>query len=365
MPEAPGTILFLSDRSPYGLSVARSILESRLRPRCVVIPSDRAWARVDARTAAARLAARHSATRIIRRTVEKARVMLEGGHTAVIDGGEPIRCLVLDPGVTAEMLRLQCTGTGIAWIAADEIRSSEFADRIRRESPGLILSAAFPLILPAGLLSIPVRGAINFHPSLLPRCRGCHPIYWTLATGETQGGVTAHYMTADVDAGDIVSQIPLPLSEQDDYGSLYRRAMAACPDLTRLVERFVLEGDGKRIPQDEQRATHFHEDTEEDHRIHWAGRSPAEIASLTRTGEAFTMVRGERMGVLKASELRLMIKEKRLSRPGRLISINEDTMVVSASGGPVVISLVTWRGRMHHAGTLARALGLKRDTVFG
>src|SRR4029434_4779522 len=100
---------------------------------------------------------------------------------------------------------------------------------------GLILCSAYPLILPESLLKRPVRGSINFHPSLLPRCRGCHPIYWTLASGETQGGVTAHYMTTEVDAGDIVAQIPLPLTEDDDYGSLYNRAMATSADLTLTV----------------------------------------------------------------------------------------------------------------------------------
>jgi len=328
-----------------------------------VVPTDNAWKRVDARTLAAQEAARQTTTRLIRRAMARARGLLEAG-TPVVEGGEPVKCLVLEPGLTVEALKRVCADLGIDWVAADGIRSSAFEGSIRRAAPGLILSAAFPLILPDRLLSIPERGAINFHPSLLPRCRGCHPIFWTLASGETQGGVTAHYMTADVDAGEIVSQIPLPLSEDDDYGSLYRRAMAASFDLTRLVERFVIDGDGRAIPQDPVRATRFHEDTEEDHRIHWSGRSPAEIAALARTGEAFTTVRGERMGVLKAAELRLMIKEKRLSRPGRLISINEDTMVISSSGGPVVVSLVTWRGRRHHAGTLARALGLRRAEAF-
>lgn len=366
--EAPETILFLGERSPYGLSVARSLFASRLRPRCVVVPSARAWERIDAKTAAARRAARQTPARLIRRTVAKTRVLLEGGVPAVgAEGpvGEPIPPLVLDPGVLAGELESRCAAAGIGWIRADEVRSSDFTRRIRSESPGLIVSAAFPLILPESLLSIPAHGGINFHPSLLPRCRGCHPIFWTLASGETQGGVTAHRMTAEVDAGEIISQVPLPLSDEDDYGSLYRRAMAASDALTGMVERFVLEGGARAFPQDPERATRFHEDTEEDHRIHWSGRSPHEIVALARTGVAFTTVRGERMGVLKAAEMRPMMKEKRLSRPGRLIAIHEDTMVVSASGGPVVLSRVTWRGRQHAAGTLARALGLRRSEAFG
>jgi methionyl-tRNA formyltransferase len=284
---------------------------------------------------------------------------------ARIPGGEPLPTLVLDPGTTSEALEDACRAAGVEWDAVDEIRSQGFLARVRNARPNLILSAAFPLIFPRELLEIPALGAINFHPSLLPRCRGCHPIFWTLASGETQGGVTAHLMTEEVDAGDIVARIPLPLTEEDDYGSLYRRAMGAAAELVAMVERFVAAGAGKGEPQDHTRASTFHEDSEEDHRIRWRHMSSGEIVALTRTGEAFTTVRGERVGILKAREQHTIARERRAARPGLVLATTEATLLVSAAGGPVVIHQVAWRGMGYSAGRLARAIGVERGEVLG
>lgn len=352
--------LFLGDRSPYGLSVARALLGSRLRPRLVVVPSDRAHE-------AARRSARRRRLRGLPRRLRGGlgrRIRMAAPPASLAASGEPIQPLVLDPGITLEALQLACASAGVAWLHVDEIRSEKFARLIRQTGPDLILCAAFPLLLGKAVLAIPSVAAVNFHPSLLPRCRGCHPIFWTLASGETQGGVTAHFMTRQVDAGDIVAQIPLPLTEEDDYTSLYRRAMGASDGLVQLVESFFLSGLRRGIPQDRDRATYFHEDTEEDHRVRWGGLSPHEIAALARTGAAFTFVRGHRVGILKATEMRTVTRERRVSRPGRVIAVNEETLVVSAAGGAVAVHSVAWRGLKHRAGDLARAFGLRRGAVL-
>jgi methionyl-tRNA formyltransferase len=272
---------------------------------------------------------------------------------------------VLDPGTTPDLMAGVCRAAGVEWRATDEIRSGGFLSEVRGASPTLILSAAFPFIFPRELLDIPALGAVNFHPSLLPRCRGCHPIFWTLASGETQGGVTAHFMTEQVDAGDIIAQIPLELTHDDDYGSLYRRAMLASADLVGKVESFFIAGGGRGEPQDHARATRFHEDGEGDHRIHWAHHRAGEIVALTRTGEAFTTLRGERLGILKAREQRTVAPERRTGRPGRVIAVTEETLVLAAGGGAVVIHDVAWRGLGYRAGGLARAIGVMRGEVLG
>jgi methionyl-tRNA formyltransferase len=301
----------------------------------------------------------------MRRVVARTRRAMEPPMPREIPGGEPLPPLVLDPGVTSDQMAAVCRAAGVEWRATDEIRSGGFLAEVRRAAPSLILSAAFPFIFPRELLDIPAVGAINFHPSLLPRCRGCHPIFWTLASGETQGGVTAHFMTEQVDAGNIIAQIPLALTQDDDYGSLYRRAMVASADLVGKVESFLIAGAGRGEPQDHARATSFHEDGEEDHRIHWARHGAAEIVALTRTGEAFTTLRGVRLGILKAREQHTIARERRTARPGRVIAVVDETLVLAALGGPVVIHHVAWRGMGYRAGSLARAIAVRRGEVLG
>ena len=276
-------------------------------------------------------------------------------HTPrTVPGGEPAAEPDLDPGVTEAELRARCLGAGIVWLEVDEVRSEAFLSLVRASGAELLLSAAFPLVLPQKVLDAARRGAINFHPSLLPRCRGSHPIFWTLASGEREGGVTAHLMRREVDAGPIVAQLPLPLGDDDTYASVYRRAMAASPGLVAQVEAFLRAGQ-EPTAQDASQATRFPEDGEEDHALRWAEQSPGEVIALVRTGQAFTWLRGRRLGILRASVARGAAPE---GTPGRVLQVSAQGFLVQASGGAVEVAEVVWQGRAHRAGHLAEALRL-------
>jgi methionyl-tRNA formyltransferase len=344
--------------------VAAAVLGSSLPLRRVVVPSPAAYGRVLARSTGAGRSDALGPTELFRRALAGTPRALDGAAAPDPPGGVPIPPLVLDPGVTAGQLESACGAAGVEWQRVDEVSSAAFAASMRGDAT-LFLSAGFPMILPRRLLEIPSLGAVGFHASLLPRCRGCHPIFWTLASGETQGGVTAHFMTPEIDGGNIVAQIPIPLTEEDDYQSLYRRAMEGSRPLVAMVEAFFAAGGGPGAPQDPVRATCFHEDTESDHHINWAGRSPREIVALARTGEAFTIARGERLGVLRAVEVHNVARERRRAAAGSVLAVNDDALVVEASGGAVALRSLAWRGRRHGGGDLARALGLRRGEVLG
>ena len=67
------------------------------------------------------------------------------------------------------------------------------------------------------------RYALNFHPSLLPRHRGVAPLIWAIAEGDAKAGLTVHHIDADVDAGRIVMQRPLPIHRDDTGFSLHMK----------------------------------------------------------------------------------------------------------------------------------------------
>lgn len=349
-------VLFLGDHSAYGLSVARRLLESRFfEIRRVVTPSASVYDRFAARGAPRRGLLAHG----LRAALERARAKIHRTLAAAgpAPGGEPLTPLVLDPGTSAEALAAACADCGVRWERVDAIGTQDFRALLRDVGLDLFFCCAFPLIFRANLLALPSRGAVNFHPSLLPRCRGRHPIFWTLASGEPQGGVSAHFMTPEVDAGDIVAQIPLPLTEIDDYGALYRRAMDASAELVRLVETFFREPGSRGVPQDSARATYFHEDSDEDHHVKWDRMSPRAVAALARTGAAYTVLRGARLGVLEAKPVGEASAKP--ERPGRIVALSGEDLVVSASGGLVAVAAAGWFGRRHDAGELARKLGLR------
>jgi methionyl-tRNA formyltransferase len=127
---------------------------------------------------------------------------------------------------------------------------------LARLAPELLCVATFPFILKPDLLATASRGAINLHPSLLPRHRGVDPIFWTYFDGDAQGGVTVHWMDERVDAGDVIAQVPVPVERGLPMRELYARmSVAGAALLAESVAR-IEDGTATRSPQDESLATH-------------------------------------------------------------------------------------------------------------
>lgn len=87
----------------------------------------------------------------------------------------------------------------------------------------LYIVAAYGKIVPKKLLDIPKYGAINVHPSLLPKYRGASPIQTAILNGEEESGVTIMKMDEEVDHGDILSVKKISISEEDNYQTLSKK----------------------------------------------------------------------------------------------------------------------------------------------
>jgi len=106
----------------------------------------------------------------------------------------------------------------------------------RRFTPEITFSVYYRTILPAKVLDLAPKGSFNFHPSLLPRHKGCFSAVWAILDGDETAGVTCHRMVARADAGEIVDVIALPVADNDTGMTLhYKLADAA----VRLFERVL------------------------------------------------------------------------------------------------------------------------------
>ena len=74
-----------------------------------------------------------------------------------------------------------------------------------RIEPDLLLLACLPHVVGRATRETARLGALNLHPSALPRFRGPDPVFWQLRAGASRAGVTVHVATDDVDAGPIVA----------------------------------------------------------------------------------------------------------------------------------------------------------------
>jgi methionyl-tRNA formyltransferase len=104
------------------------------------------------------------------------------------------------------------------------VNDPNFIQSLRDRQVELLVSIACPQICRRPLLDAPTRGAINIHGALLPDYQGMLPSFWVLANGETETGVTIHYMNEEIDAGGILAQERIPITGEDTVHSLVKRA---------------------------------------------------------------------------------------------------------------------------------------------
>ena len=164
---------------------------------------------------------------------------------------------------------------GIARAAKEEIRV------VTLYIGGCSLYRHYRNMLSEEILAIPSKGALNLHGSLLPKYRGRVPINWAIINGEKETGVTLHYMTRKADAGDIVDQEKIEITNDDTAKTLFCKADKAAALLLDRALPLLKDGKAARIPQDDSKATTFGGRKPADGQIDWS--KPAdEIRNLIR-----------------------------------------------------------------------------------
>jgi len=107
----------------------------------------------------------------------------------------------------------------------------KYIEIIRKLQPDVIVSSCGQ-IFKEELLNLPKLGCINRHTALLPKYRGLFPVYWALANGEQEIGVTIHFMKKEIDAGDIIVQEKIKVRSNDSLYSLYKESYNLSVNLT-------------------------------------------------------------------------------------------------------------------------------------
>lgn len=116
---------------------------------------------------------------------------------------------------------------GVRVLRAADINAREVVDAVRALEPDLLVVVGWTRLLGAELLSVPARGCVGFHASLLPRHRGRAPVNWAILRGETRTGNTMLFLDPGVDTGDIIDQRPVPIHSDDTCATVYERVAAA------------------------------------------------------------------------------------------------------------------------------------------
>lgn len=140
---------------------------------------------------------------------------------------------------------------------------------VKQLVPDLIWVTDYRYILPFHLFVLAKLGAINLHPSLLPKYRGRAPINWAILNGETEIGLTAHFIDEGIDTGDIISQVAIKLNRDQDVGDALVALLPQYRKITSEVLDFFESGVVPRQAQDHSKSSLFQARKPEDGRISW------------------------------------------------------------------------------------------------
>lgn len=109
---------------------------------------------------------------------------------------------------------------GLPLLQPEKLRDPEFLEGLRQSEADIFVVVAFRM-LPEVVWSMPAKGTINLHASLLPQYRGAAPIQWALINGEEKTGLTTFFIDAQIDEGAILLQKEISLSPDMTAGKLH------------------------------------------------------------------------------------------------------------------------------------------------
>ncbi|EMT6384084.1 bifunctional UDP-4-amino-4-deoxy-L-arabinose formyltransferase/UDP-glucuronic acid oxidase ArnA [Providencia rettgeri] len=248
--------------------------------------------------------------------------------------------------------------------APENVNHPLWIERIREMKPDVIFSFYYRDMLSEELLAIAPKGAFNLHGSLLPKYRGRAPINWALLKGESETGVTLHKMVAKADAGDIIAQEKVAITDTDTSLTLHAKVREAAKVLLNKTLPLIEAGSYKSVAQDESQATYFGRRTAEDGLINW-NNSAKEVNCLIRAVTepypgAFTYLGARKMVIWRAR----VLDDNQGKAAGTVLS-SDPLRIACGQGAIEVISGQSETGLYMQGSRLANEMGIVTDVRVG
>lgn len=131
----------------------------------------------------------------------------------------------------------------------ENVNSVEALEEIRGFNLDLVVSMSFNQILKAPFLALPRIGTVNCHAGALPKYRGRNVLNWALINGESEFGVTAHFVDTGIDTGDILHQEIVPIKMGSNFSDVLALAYEVCPRVLIAALDKLINGTACPQPQ--------------------------------------------------------------------------------------------------------------------
>jgi methionyl-tRNA formyltransferase len=265
---------------------------------------------------------------------------------ALLDAGQEIAAVYTQPDrpagrgrqLTAGPVKTLALKYNLPVLQPETLRDPVEQQHLQELKPDLMVVVAYGLLLPKKILAIPRFGAINIHPSLLPRWRGATPIQSAILAGDRETGVSIIQLIPRMDAGPVIFQTRYPLRGQETSGQLHDAlAQQGAQDLIAALAALTIDGwHGK--PQDESQVTYTQKIAKSDAQLDWS-KSAEELARRVRAYHpwpvAFAHFQQQVLRIWQAQAL----PGSSLASPGTVVNIENNSLDVATGNG--LLRLIT------------------------
>jgi methionyl-tRNA formyltransferase len=250
-------------------------------------------------------------------------------------GRKPSFPAVKEALLTAGIHGYDSSGSTVPVLQFEDLRS-EAREAVAELKPDLLAVFAYGKIFGPGFLSLFPAGAVNVHPSLLPKHRGAAPIPSAILDGDSETGISVQRVALEMDRGDILARTLRPLDGSETTGSLTSWAAEEGARLLLDTIDRLESGTIAPEPQDERSATYSRKIEREDGLIDWnlsAVEVDRRIRAYTPWPRSWTCLDGIELLILEASPLPSSATG---IRPGMVTGVDRERGILVQTGEGLV-----------------------------
>ena len=284
--------------------------------------------------------------------VEALRCLVEGGYNVVGVITMPDKPAGRGHKLQYSPVKQFALDHNLPLLQPEKLKDEAFAEALRAWKADLQIVVAFRM-LPEVVWNMPRFGTFNLHASLLPQYRGAAPINWAVINGYTETGITTFFLKHEIDTGEVIQQVHVPIEDTDNVGIVHDKLMMLGGRLVVETVDAILNDAVKSIPQEEMVVTGDLRPApkifKETCRINWdqpVKRIYDFIRGLSPYPAAWTELvqpNGENV-VVKIFETEKIMKSHQLV-PGTLLTDGKSYIHVAASDGFISIRALQLPGK--------------------
>lgn len=189
--------------------------------------------------------------------VESLRCLVEGGYNVVGVITMPDKPAGRGHKIQYSPVKQYALEHQLPLLQPEKLKDESFIEALRAWKADLQIVVAFRM-LPEVVWAMPRFGTFNLHASLLPQYRGAAPINWAVINGETETGITTFFLKHEIDTGEVIQQVAIPIADTDDVGTVHDKLMVLGGKLVIETVEAILNGTVKSIPQEDMITEELH-----------------------------------------------------------------------------------------------------------